>query len=772
MSTRKDIGKESLEYHAAGRPGKIEVVPSKSCKTQRDLSLAYTPGVAQPCIEISRRPSDAYKYTAKGNLVAVISNGTAVLGLGNLGALAAKPVMEGKGVLFKRFADIDVYDIEVKTEDPQEFIKCVQLLEPTFGGINLEDIKAPECFIIEETLKKTMNIPVFHDDQHGTAIISGAALLNALELVQKPIDRVQVVFNGGGAAAVACAKLYISLGVKLENLVMCDTHGVIYEGREHGMNVYKSQFASRTKARTLAEAMEGADVFVGLSVKGAVTPEMVKTMNKHPIVFAMANPDPEIDYDAAKAVRDDVIMATGRSDFPNQVNNVLGFPFLFRGALDVRAKTINEEMKIAAVQALAKLARQEVPEQVSKAYGGQRFRFGPDYIIPKPFDTRVLLWVCPAVAKAAMESGVAQEQINIDDYVVSLEKRLGVRQSFVRSIKDKIQIEQRIPDRKRPRIVFPEGSNTKILRACDIIVQEDIAEPILLGNEKRIHTVIERLGLENLKNTRVIHAAASDHRESYASDFFELRQRKGVSREHAFSVMKNENYFGSMMVRRGDADGMLSGVTQSYSDTIRPFLQVVGARKGMKIAGVYMMLFRDRILFFADTTVNIDPSATDLADIAICCAEEARFFDIEPKVAMLSFSNFGSNNHTNAVKVREATRLVKLRRPDILVDGEMQADTAVTPEIVADEFPFSEIKGDANVLIFPDLESANVCYKLMQRLGGAEAIGPILVGMNKPINVLQRAAEVDEIVNMAIITVLEIRKMEGQSVPPRVLPMF
>jgi len=761
VSTRKDIGKESLDYHASGRPGKIEVIPSKSCKTQRDLSLAYTPGVAQPCMEIFKNPQDVYKYTAKSNLVAVISNGTAVLGLGNLGAAAAKPVMEGKGILFKRFADIDVFDIEINTEDPEKFVQCVELLEPTFGGINLEDIKAPECFYIEETLKERMQIPVFHDDQHGTAIISGAALLNALELVQKPIDKVKVVFNGGGAAAIACAKLYVNLGVRLENVIMCDTRGVIYEGRTEGMNKYKAMFATREKARTLAEAMKNADVFVGVSVKGAVTKEMVASMAKDPIVFAMANPDPEIGYYEAKEAREDVIMATGRSDFPNQVNNVLGFPFLFRGALDVRAKAINEEMKIAAVQALAKLARQEVPEMVSKAYGGKTFKFGPEYIIPKPFDSRVLLWVCPAVAKAAMDSGVAQEKIDLVEYAAQLEKRLGLRQSFVRSLKDKIQFKE--SSLGLPKIVFPEGSNAKILRACEVIMQEELAQPVLLGNEKRIQQAIEKLGLEQVRKARIVTPSVAENREIYAHEFWEHRQRKGFTKEQAFSLMKNENYYGSMMVRRGEADGLLSGVTQSYPDTIRPFLQVVGPRKGMKIAGVYMMLFHDRIFFFADTTVNIEPSAADLADIAINCAEEARFFDIEPKVAMLSFSNFGSNNHPLAAKVREATRLVKLRRPDILVDGEMQADTAVVPEIVEEVFPFCEIKGGANVLIFPDLSSANICYKLMQRIGNAEAIGPVLIGMNKPINVLQRSADVDEIVNMAMITVLEIQKMEAQT---------
>jgi malate dehydrogenase (oxaloacetate-decarboxylating)(NADP+) len=714
-------------------------------------------------MEIFKNPEDSYKYTARGNLVAVISNGTAVLGLGNLGATASKPVMEGKGILFKTFADIDVFDIEVNTENPDEFVNCVKLLEPTFGGINLEDIKAPECFVIEKKLKETMKIPVFHDDQHGTAIISGAAFLNALELVGKKPDAVKIVFSGAGASAISCARLYVSLGAKRENIILCDSQGVIYQGRKEGMNEYKAEFASKTSARTLAEAMKGADVFVGLSTKGAVTPEMLKQMGSKPVCFAMANPDPEIGYREAKAARPDIIMATGRSDYPNQVNNVLGFPFIFRGALDVRATAINEEMKLAAVHALAKLAREPVPEKVFAAYGGVPFQFGPDYIIPKPFDSRVLLWVCPAVAKAAMESGVARTKIDLDDYAAMLEKRLGVRQSFVRSIKDKIEVERaRTPDEPLLRIVFPEGSNHKILKACDIIRSENICEPILLGNAQRIRENIEKLGLSNLGDVTIITPSAADFREKYSHEFWQHRQRRGLTREQAFSLMKNENYFGSMMVKQNDADGLLSGVTQSYPDTIRPFLEVVGARKNMRIAGVYMMLFKDRIFFLADTTVNIEPTASDLADIAICAAEEARFFDVDPKVAMLSFSNFGSNNHPLSLKVREAVRLVKLRRPDILVDGEMQGDTAVVPEIVNETFPFCELKGGANVLIFPDLQSANICYKLLQRIGGAEAIGPILVGMNKPINVLQRSSDVDEIVNMAMITVLEIKKMRSK----------
>ncbi|MEZ4752502.1 MAG: NADP-dependent malic enzyme [Bdellovibrionota bacterium] len=767
MAPKKDdIYKESLDYHSKGRPGKLQITPTKPTQTQRDLSLAYSPGVAQPCMEIAKNPKDSYKYTARGNLVAVISNGSAVLGLGNLGATAAKPVMEGKAVLFKRFADVDVFDIEINTEDPEEFIRCVKLLEPTFGGINLEDIKAPECFQIEQTLKKEMGIPVFHDDQHGTAIISAAALINALELVNKKIGKVRVVFSGGGAAAIACARLYLSLGVKKENVLLCDSRGVVYKGRKDGMNEFKEEFATSGKERTLSDAMKGADVFVGLSVKGAVTKEMVKSMAKKPIVFAMANPDPEISYEDAKAARSDIIFATGRSDYPNQVNNVLWLPFIFRGALDTQAHSINEEMKLAAAKALADLARQDVSDVVSKAYDGKTFRFGPEYIIPKPFDPRALTWVAPAVAKAAMETGVARIQLDLEAYAASLEKRLGVRQSFIRSLKDRIHIATGAPDKRMPKLVFPEGTNDRVLRACDVLLSEEICQPILLGSEKKILAAAERLGLTSIQPlAQIVTPRDAEERQSYASEFYELRKRKGISKEHAFALMKQENYFGSMMVRRGDADGLLSGATQSYAETIRPFLHTVGARKGMKISGIYMMLFQERILFLADTTVNIEPTASDLADIAICAAEEATFIGIEPKVAMLSFSNFGSNNHPNAQKVREATQMVKLRRPDLMVDGEMQADTAVCPEIVDEVFPFCDIKGSANVLVFPDLQSANICYKLLQRVGGAEAIGPILVGMNKPINVLQRSASVDEIVNMAMFTVLEIQQMGKKEDP-------
>ncbi len=757
MAGKMDIYQESLIYHSKGRPGKLAIIPTKSFQTQRDLSLAYSPGVAQPCMEIYKNPADSLKYTARGNLVAVISNGTAVLGLGNLGATACKPVMEGKAILFKKFADIDVFDIEVNTEDPVAFVNCVKLLEPTFGGINLEDIKAPECFYIEQELKKHMNIPVFHDDQHGTAIISGAALLNALDLVEKDIDKIQVVFSGGGAAAIACARLYESMGVKKKNIILCDSRGVVYKGRKEGMNEFKSEFESTTTARTLSDAMDGADVFCGLSVKGAVTPEMVKSMGKKPIVFAMANPDPEISYPDAIKARKDIIMATGRSDYPNQVNNVLGFPFIFRGALDAQATSINEAMKLAAVKALAQLAREDSSAEVSRAYDGKHFRFGPEYIIPKPFDSRALTRVAPAVALAAMESGVARKKIDPQAYVVELEKRLGVRQSFVRSLKDKIQVSE-TAKQPLPKLVFPEGTNHKILRAAELILQEEIAQPILLGNETRIQAAIDELGLVGLKQlAQIISPNTSPERKVYAEEFFELRKRKGVSQDQAYSMMKQEGYYGSMMVRLGHADGLLSGITRSYPDTIRPFLETVGARKGMKISGIYMMLFKERVLFLADTTVNIDPTSHDLADIAICAAEAALFLGYVPKVAMLSFSNFGSNNHPSAQKVREATQIVKLRRPDIIIDGEMQADTAVVPEIVDEVFPFCEVKGGANVLVFPDLQSANVCYKLLQRVGGAEAIGPILVGMNKPINVLQRTADVDEIINMAMFTVLEIQ---------------
>lgn len=748
---------DALEYHSKGRKGKIEVIATKPCRTQRDLSLAYTPGVAEPCLEIARDEELAYEYTAKGNLVAVISNGTAVLGLGDIGPLAGKPVMEGKGVLFKRFADIDVFDIEINTKDVKEFIRCVQLLEPTFGGINLEDIKAPECFYIEEELKRTMNIPVFHDDQHGTAIISGAALLNACELAGKELDKIRVVFNGAGASAYACAKLYIQLGVKKENIIMCDTKGVIYKGRTEHMNEFKEFFAVETNARTLADAMKDADVFVGLSVGNVVSKEMVRSMAKNPIVFAMANPYPEITYEDAIDARKDIIMATGRSDYPNQVNNVLGFPFIFRGALDVRAKAINDEMKIAASYALARLAKEEVPESVIRAYGGVPLKFGREYIIPKPFDPRVLTYVAPAVAKAAIETGVARKLIeDWDEYKQNLLERLGISKQIIRVAIDKAKGNQK-------RIVFPEGNQIKILKAAEILVDEQIAKPILLGNEEEIRKIIKENNI-NSNGFEIVDLEKFEHFNDYVETFYQLRQRKGVTRVEAEKYMKMPNYFGAMMVYKNHADGLISGLTSHYPDTIRPALQIIKSAPGVKkVSGLYIMLVKKEAYFFADTTVNVDPSAEDLAEIAILAAETAKRFNIEPKIAMLSFSNFGNAPYPQSEKVAKAVEIVRTKRPDLIIDGEMQADTAVYPEILQQDFPFARIKDKANVLIFPNLDAGNIAYKLLWRVGNADAIGPILMGMRKPVHVLQRGCDVEDIVNMAAIAVVEANELTNKN---------
>jgi len=756
---------EALAYHYGVRPGKIEVTPTKPCRTQRDLSLAYTPGVAQPCLEIEKEPGDAYKYTAKGNLVAVVSNGTAVLGLGHIGALAGKPVMEGKGVLFKRFADVDVFDLEVDSTNPDDVIKVCQLLEPTFGGINLEDIKAPECFYIEETLKKTMKIPVFHDDQHGTAIISGAALLNALEIVGKSIDKVRVVMNGSGAAGIACAEHYVRLGVKRENITLADTKGVVYEGRAEGMNPYKARFAQKTNFRTLAEAAKGADVLVGLSVKGAFTQEMLRSMAARPIVFAMANPDPEITYDDALAARKDVIMATGRSDYPNQVNNVLGFPFIFRGALDVHATAINEEMKLAATKALAALAKEDVPDAVCQAYGVGRIRFGPEYIIPKPFDARVLVWTASAVAKAAMETGVARQPVDLGEYRERLERLLGRAHEVMRTIIHKAQT--------RPRcVVFPEGESEKILRAAHILVEENIAQPILLGDEKIIAARAKDLSVA-LDKIKVVNPTTSPAREKYVNRLYELRQRHGVTLNEAHELINNRNLFGSVMVQIGDADALVAGEDQHFPDTVRPALQVIKPRAGLhRVAGLYVLVTRRGDMYFlADCTVNIEPSAEDLAEIAVCAAQTAKRFNVTPRVAMLSFSNFGSTRHPLSEKVRRAVELVRKADPTLMVDGEMMADTAVTPEIIEKTYPFSRLRGGANVLVFPDLTSANTCYKLLARIGGAETIGPILMGMSKPVHVLQRGAEVEEIVNIAAIAVVDAQETEMRLAAEMQLPV-
>lgn len=778
----KNRAELALDYHRGSaipagsgttRPGKLEVIASKSLMTQRDLSFAYSPGVAEPCKAIFKDPESVYSYTTKGNLVGVISNGTAVLGLGNIGPLASKPVMEGKAVLFKKFADIDCFDLEINAEDPEKFIQAVSTLEPTFGGINLEDIKAPDCFIIEERLKKMMNIPVFHDDQHGTAIISGAALLNALEISQRKIEDVKVVFCGGGAASISVARFWLSLGVRKENCVMTDRLGVITVDRTEDMNPYKMEFAIKTSAwhkkppKTLKDAMVGADVFVGCSVGGVVTGEMLKSMRERPIVFAMANPDPEISYEDAMDARSDMIFATGRSDYPNQVNNVLGYPFIFRGALDVRAKTINEEMKIAAARALAALAKQEVPESVINAYGGHPLHYGGDYIIPKPFDPRVLLWVAPAVAKAAVQTGVARREIpggSLEAYKNRLEKLLGKTRSVMRDLRDRIEVAQPgahyDADIRKVNIVFPEGTNEKILKAAAQLVEENIANPILLGDPDEIREAIKQYKLLELENCEMIRPSRSPILDDYTEKLWELRKRRGFTPALCAQLMKDPFYFGAMHVRTGRADACLAGISRSYSDTIRPNLHVIGSKGGQRVAGVYMLVWKDRVIFLADTTVNIDPSAEDLADIAINACSVAQSFGFESRVAMLSFSNFGSNAHPEARKMEEAAKIVQRRRPDLVVDGEMQADTAVSPKAMQERFPFCRLRDQgANVLIFPNLASANTCYKLLGQLGGAELVGPILVGMNKPVHVLQMNSEVNEVVNMAIIAVLDAQRL-------------
>jgi malate dehydrogenase (oxaloacetate-decarboxylating)(NADP+) len=741
---------QALDYHALGKPGKVEVNPTKPCTTQLDLSLAYTPGVAQPCLEIHKNPADVYKYTAKGNLVAVVSNGTAVLGLGDIGAAAGKPVMEGKGVLFKRFADVDVFDIELDTHNPDEVIKCCQLLEPTFGGINLEDIKGPECFYIEETLKATMKIPVFHDDQHGTAIISGAALLNALELVNKDISKIRVVFSGAGAAGISCAKLYCRLGVRHENLMMVDSKGVMYEGRE-SFNKYKQEFVRKTDARSLADAMKDADVFVGVSTKDTVNKAMVRSMGRDPIIFAMANPDPEITYPDACDARKDLIMATGRSDYPNQVNNVLGFPFIFRGALDVHATAINEEMKIAACHSLAKLAKEDVPEEVARAYGVDHFKFGREYIIPKPFDSRILVWEASAVAETAMKTGVANKPVDIDQYRRQLAQRIGKGRVIMTSMHEKAKTSPK-------RVVFPEGNSRRILRAAHIIQAEGIGQPIVLGDPVEIKTVAAENDIE-LNGIKIIDPVTSDRRMAYAEKFYLKRQRKGITLDKAKHVMMDRTYFGMMMLEMGDCDAVLSGVTSEYPTTIRPALQIIPLLEGVKrVSGLFAMIQKDKVFMFADTTVNVNPSAEDLAEIAICASKVAKRFNIEPRIAMLSFSNFGSAPYPESTKVARATEIIKQRAPELVVDGEMQADTAVMPEFMERHFPFSKLKEPANIFIFPNLDSANIAYKLAQRIGGLTAVGPILMGLSKSVHVLHRTLEVNEIVDMASFAVVDAQR--------------
>ncbi|HEY0016440.1 MAG TPA: NADP-dependent malic enzyme [Longimicrobium sp.] len=746
---------DALDYHSQGRRGKIAVVPTKPASTQRDLSLAYSPGVAEPCREIAANPEDVFKYTARGNLVAVVSNGTAVLGLGDIGPLAAKPVMEGKGVLFKRFADIDVFDIEVASKDPDEIIRFCEMLEPTVGGINLEDIGAPECFYIEETLKERLDIPVFHDDQHGTAVISGAALLNALEISGKPIESLKVVFSGAGAAAIATAEHYVSLGVRRENIAMTDSKGVIRADRGN-LDKYKGRFATTRDLHTLEDALRGADMFVGLSVAGAVTKEMVAGMAEAPIVFALANPDPEILPEDVLAVRPDAMVATGRTDYPNQINNVLGFPFIFRGALDVRARAINDEMKMAATRALAELARLDVPESVEKAYGNERFRFGADYLIPKPFDPRIMLFVAPAVAQAAMETGVARVQIDIEQYRAELIARLGRGREVMRDMMRRARRDPR-------RIVYPEGENDRIIRACALVLAEEVARPILLGRPDFIRERAEMLGV-SIDGAEIVDPwAGPERRERYAQEFFRRRQRKGVTLVQARERMREPVFFGCMMVLMGDADGLLAGEDMYYPETIRPALEAIGTAPGVRrVAGLYMMVLEHELVFFADTTVNIDPDAETLAEIALLSADFVRRLGVVPRVGMLSFSNFGSVRSPQSDKVRLATELVKRRAPELEIDGELQADTAVLDDFRRENYPFSTLHQKPNVLIFPNLDAANIAYKLMWRMGRAEAFGPILLGMAHPIHVLQRGSEAADVLNLTALAVVDAQEHAGR----------
>lgn len=752
----KKLNQEALDYHAMGRPGKIEVIPSKPYSTQRDLSLAYSPGVAEPCLRIADQPEDVYKYTAKGNLVAVISNGTAVLGLGNIGPEAAKPVMEGKGLLFKIFADIDVFDIEINETDIDRFVQTVKAIAPTFGGINLEDIKAPECFAIEQRLKKELNIPIMHDDQHGTAIISGAALLNALELARKKIEDIRIVVSGAGASAISCAKLYLALGARKENIIMFDSTGAIHSERTD-LDENKIFFANKTSVRTLDEAMKGADVFLGLSKGNIVSQDMVRSMAKNAIVFALANPDPEITYPEALAAREDIIIATGRSDYPNQVNNVLGFPYIFRGALDVRATQINEAMKLAAVRAIAELAKDPVPEIVNLAYNQKNIVFGKDYIIPKPLDPRLITTVAPAVARAAIESGVAQAPIaNWNHYVENLQKRLGLDNKLIRVVTSKA--------RQNPqRVVFAEADNYKILKAAQIVRDEGIAKPILLGNQERIRALLEENKLD-LGDTPIIDPRREEEkRHEFGEIFFRKRKRRGFTLYEAKKIMNERNYYGAMMVETGEADALISGLTRKYSDTIRPALQIIGTQEDVKkVAGMYIMMTKKGPFFFADTTINVDPTAEDLAEITVLTAWAVQQFNVKPRIALLSFSNFGAHDDPHAKKVRDAVAILHQKYPGMLVDGEMQANFALNPHLLSDNFPFCEFADQgANTLIFPSLDAGNIAYKLLQEMGGAEAIGPVLLGMKKPVHILQLGSSVREIVNMVTIAVVDAQSRKS-----------
>ena len=744
-NTRHPSKQEALDYHSSGRKGKIEVIPTKPVATARDLSLAYSPGVAEPCLAIAEEQDLSYQYTARGNLVAVISNGTAVLGLGDLGAYASKPVMEGKGVLFKKFADIDVFDLEIDVRDIDGFCKVVKALEPTFGAINLEDVKSPECFVIERRLRAEMSIPVFHDDQHGTAIITGAALINALEVVGKRMGEVKVVFVGAGAAAVACAEQYVKLGVPREHIWMCDKFGLVHRGRAEDMDEWKGAFAQGAEPRTLIEVARGADVMVGLSAKGVITREMVASLAPNPVLFALANPVPEILPEEALAVRGDVIMATGRSDYPNQVNNVLGFPGIFRGALDVRAKAINDEMKLAASHALAALARQDVPESVSAAYGGQVFHFGREYIIPKPFDPRVLTTVAPAVARAAMDSGVARIALDHDAYVDHLRRRQGRTYQVMSVVVSRAR-------RRLTRIAFPEGNHPRILRAAQQLVEDRICTPVLLGNKEEILEHAREAHLSAIADLEIVDPVDNPLFATYAQAFYQQRERAGVSWAEALYRMRQRNTFAAMMLREGLVDGLVTGLTRTYPEAIRPALEIVRTQDGRRASGTYIVAFKDSLKLFADCTVNADPNAGELADIAISTAELARAFELTPRIAMLSYSNFGTDRAGSPAKVRRAVELVRARRPDLEVEGEMQVDPAVVRSVRETEFPFARLTGDANVLIFPDLNSGNIGYKLLWRLGGAEVIGPVLMGMAKPVNVLQQGASVLDVVNLAAMT--------------------
>ncbi len=744
---------EALDYHSQGRPGKIEVIPTKPHSSQRDLTLAYSPGVAEPCLEIEKNPEDVYKYTAKGNLVAVISNGTAVLGLGNIGALGSKPVMEGKGLLFKIFADIDVFDIEVDATDIDLFVNTVKAIAPTFGGINLEDIKAPECFEIESRLKKELNIPLMHDDQHGTAIISSAALLNACEVASKKIDQVRIVINGAGAAAISCAKLYIAVGAKKENIIMLDSKGVLSEERTDLDEQKKFFVTSNKTVKTLSEAIKDADIFVGLSKGNIVNQEMIQSMAKYPIVFALANPNPEIPYADAMAARPDIIMATGRSDYPNQVNNVLGFPFIFRGALDVRATQINEEMKLAAVYAIAQLAKEPVPDAVNLAYDSKNITFGPEYIIPKPIDSRLIYNVAPAVAKAAIESGVAQHKItDWEDYKQQLINRLGLDNKLIRSLTSKAK-------QNPKRVVFAEADHYKILKAAQQVADEGVAKPILLGDIDKIKKLIEEhnLGLADIPIIDPRSAAEEDRRMRFGDIFFNKRKRRGFTLYEARKIMRERNHFGAMMVETGVADAMISGLTRKYSDPISAALQIIGVQEDIKrVAGMYILNTKQGPFFFADTTMNVDPSVQELVDITVLTANSVKEFNITPRIALLSYSNFGSADGEVPNKMRDAVEILHKNYPGMIVDGEVQANFALNRELLKEQFPFSElVDKKANTLIFPNLASGNIAYKLMQELGGAEAIGPILIGMKKPVHILQLGSSVREIVNMITIAVVD-----------------